>query len=294
MINKIVAANPGGIANRIKCLISMWRICDKYDKKLALHWIRNHTCGAEFNKLFENEFRHTNDLEGTHSQTWRFLTLPGEIPDNFAKVYPTKRGNNIDFEFQRIPFEVCGNILSYLHKLRPIKVIRNIVENFTDTYDVQNLVGVHIRRDDYLTGKAGLGEVSSDEKFIEKMNELIIEDWTTKFLLCTDSQEIEDKFKKEFGDRIIIYPKKNRDRTSTINTQQGLVDLLLLSKTKHIIGTYRSTFNELAWWFGDCKAKVDIIIDENLNKEFIKKNYQLENSKLLKLKRYVFKKWRRR
>jgi len=296
-INNIIAANPGGIANRIKCLVSMWRICDRHNKKLYLYWIKNHTCGAEFNKLFENKFEMVNNLkemdDSKVSETWRFLTLPDEVPDNFAEIYPTPRGNNIDFEFHRIPFNVRKEIFFYLHQLKPIKVITSTVNNFVKKHNVENLVGVHIRRDDFVQqGKKKGSNISSDDRFIEKMNEVINEDETTKFLLCTDSQETEDKFKNEFGERIIIYPKKNRDRTSVIATQQGLVDLLLLSKTKHIIGTYHSTFNELAWWLGDCKAKVNIILDKNLNNEFIEKNAKLEKSKLLKLKRFIYNKIR--
>ena len=298
-IDNIIVANPGGIANRIKCLISMWRICDKYDRKLYLNWIRNHTCGAEFDRLFENEFDVVNGEGITKldniliSETWRFLALPNEVPNNFAKVYPTKKGNNIDFEFDRIPIEVRENILKYLNKLIPIKVIRNIVDDFSNTYNVSNLVGVHIRRDDFvMCGNKKNSHVASDELFISKMNELIQKDNTTMFLLCTDSQETEDKFKELFKEKIIIYPKKNRNRATRLNTQQGLVDLLLLSKTKHIIGTYCSTYNELAWWFGGCKAKVDIILDQKLKEEFLEKDQKLNNSKLLKLKKYFFNKLR--
>lgn len=300
-ITHLVAANPGGIANRIKCLVSLWRLADKYNKKVSLYWIRNHTCGAEFNKLFENKVEVVSkeeledDEQGIYRvfQTWRFLTLKDEVPDNFAEVHPNKRRNNIDLEFHRIPLDVRKSILFYLHQLKPTKVITSIVDKFVSENGVKNLVGVHIRRDDFvMKGNDEKTDVSSDDKFIDKMYEVLIEDMTTKFLLCTDSQETQDKFKEEFGDRIIIYPKKNRDRTTTLNTQQGLVDLLLLSKTKHIIGTYHSTFNEVAWWLGDCKAKVDIIVDKKLNKEFIEKKNKLEKSKKLKLKRYIINKTR--
>ena len=293
----IVAANPGGISNRIKCLISMWRLSDEVNKKLYLYWIKNKTCGADFSDLFENEFSEISKEELKElsveecilSHTFRFITLTDEVPDKFAKVYPTDRGNNIDFEFERIPQKVRENILLYLHKLKPIKTIRYIVDNFTEKYDVSNLVGVHVRRDDFLYGKERLGDVSSNKKFFEKMNEILNDDSSTKFLLCTDSQETEDKFIEEFGDRIIIYQKKNRDRTTKIVTQQGLIDLLLLSKTKHIIGTYRSTFNELAWWLGDCKAKVDIIIDEDLKKQYELNKGKFEKSKWLKIKKSIYK-----
>jgi len=170
-----------------------------------------------------------------------------------------------------------------------LEIIRQIVDKRSIEFDIGNLVGVHVRRDDFMTGKEKLGEVSSDNKFFEKMNEILSSNPNKKFFLCTDCQETEDKFKEEFGDKIIVYPKKNRDRTTKLNTQQGLIDLLLLSKTKHIIGTYRSTFNEMAWWLGECKAKVDIIIDEDKNKAYEKNQKKFDKSISLKLKRFAYK-----
>ena len=300
MTNKIIiSANPGGIANRIKCLVSMWRLSDKFDKKLYLYWIKNHTCGANFADLFENDFKEVSKeqleklpKEGyTLSETSRFIPLGGEIPDGFAKVFPTKRGNNIDWEFERIPPEVRENILIYLRQIKPIEKIRKIVDYLSKKYDVTNLVGVHVRRGDggFLIGTGSLGDISSDNKFFEKMKMVILRDPSTKFLLCSDSSETEDKFVKEFGDKIVFYPKKNRDRTTVLNTQQGLIDLLLLSRTKHIIGTYLSTFNELAWWLGGCKARVDIIIDEDKKKEWKDLEKKVEKSKMMKLKRIAYK-----
>lgn len=298
MTNKIIiSANPGGISNRLKCLISMWRISDKFDGKLYLYWIKNHTCGANFSDLFENDFKKVTkeQLERlpkkkyTLSETFRFIPIGDEISNGFAKVSPTKRGNNIDFEFERIPKEVRENILVYLKQIKPIEKIRKMVDYLSKKYDVENLVGVHVRRDDFMIGKERLGEVSSDNRFFKKMKEILSFSPSTKFLLCTDCQETENKFKREFGNMVIIYPKKNRDRTTVLNTQQGLIDLLLLSKTKHIIGTYRSTFNELAWWFGGCKAKVDIIIDDNKKETYESNQKKADKSILLKLKRVAYK-----
>jgi len=295
MKKNLIAANPGGISNRLKCLISMLRISERYNSKLYMHWIRNAQCGAEFHRLFDNEFNMISKEELDKiedkkiTQTYRFITFPEEIEDGFAKVYPTKRGNNIDFEFNRIPMSVRGNIISYLERLKPIPIIKSVVEKFVVKHDVENLVGVHIRRGDFLDGKEGLGKVSSDNKFILRMKELLKDDPSTKFLLCTDCKETEDEFQELFKDKIIIYKKERRERTSRLATQQSLVDLLLLSKTNHIIGTYRSTFNEMAWWLGGCKAKVDIIIDNELNEQYEIKKEKMSRSKYLKLKKLAYK-----
>jgi hypothetical protein len=310
----IIAMNPGGISNRVKCIISMLKLGDLYKRKFYLNWVKNHTCGADFSDLFENDFSEIkkdsldkinkenvefyggdaseiNDSSKNYiiSDTWRFVLPKGELQNNFAIQFPTGKGNNIDFEFERIPLETRNKIIPYLKKLRPIKKIRNVVENFSKENNLKNAVGIHIRRDDFMHGKEGLGKVSTDDKFIEKINEILNKKPDTKFLLCTDCQDAENKFVKLFKEKIIIFPKKNRDRTSVEATQEGLVDLLLLSKTKHIIGTYRSTFNELAWWFGDCKAKIDIVKDKDMKKEYETKKKMYDKSIFLKFKKYVAK-----
>ena len=50
-----VSINLGGIANRLKCFISLWIIADKTKRSLILYWPINHTCGAKFKDLFENQ-----------------------------------------------------------------------------------------------------------------------------------------------------------------------------------------------------------------------------------------------
>jgi len=292
MIKTLVSANPGGLANRLKCLISLWRISDNYNLDLYVKWKRNDDCGAEFNKLFENNFNFIVDKEiknKTISQTWRLIPFKKEIPDCFANAYPTSRGNNIDFEFHRIPWNVRENFLEYFNKLKPINIIAKIVRKFSYKYNLKDVVGVHIRRRHRLSKKENIDPISSDEKFIEKMNEILKEDPSTKFLLCTDCKKTENKFKELFAEKIIFYPKKSLDKTTILGTQYGLIDLLLLSKTKHILGSYRSTFNELAWWFGGCKAKVDIIIDEDLKGKIEAKIAKFKKSKYQKFKKVVYK-----
>ena len=41
-------------------------------------------------------------------------------------------------------------------------------------------------------------------------------------------------------------------------TTDAFIELLLLSKCDKIIGTYASSFDEVAWWMSGCKSKVII------------------------------------
>ena len=69
-MKKIIAINLGGISNRVKCLISMWRLADLYNRELILEWRENHTCGCKFKDLFENEIKEISEekLEGIKSK----------------------------------------------------------------------------------------------------------------------------------------------------------------------------------------------------------------------------------
>jgi hypothetical protein len=62
-----------------------------------------------------------------------------------------------------------------------------------------------------------------------------------------------------FIGRIMVYKKRSFSRNDKKGVQDALVDLLLLSGTKYIIGSYLSTFTETAWWFGQCEARVEIV-----------------------------------
>lgn len=305
----IISANLGGISNRIKCLISMQRLGEEYNRELLVYWPLNHTCGAKFSDLFENKIKEIKkeqlreiekkkikvfgekfviikDINEKYllSETWRFLLKPEETLN-----YPYLEKEGIDLKFSQISEKITHDILMYLKKLKPLKNIEKEVNNFQRKHNITNCVGVHIRRGDFADRKTSPGKVSSDEKFIERMNELIKENYKTKFFLCTDSKEVEEKLERTFPKKIIKFPKTSFTRTEVRATQEGLIDLLLLSKTKHILGTYRSTFSEMAWWFGECKAKVEIIKDIKMEEDYFK-NVKKEKRKIIpKIKRFILR-----
>jgi len=301
----VVSFNLGGIANRLKCLISLWIIADKTKRNLLLYWPINYTCGAKFKDLFENQVNELSkeevyglkkrelDYYGGDSlmisESLKKYIISSDWKWSFLKNSLLKNKNSIDFNFKEIPSETKKEILFYLKKLKPIRKIRDSISNFERKKKIKNCIGVHIRRGDFADRKTSPGRVSTDEKFIERMRKLIKEDSQTKFFLCTDSRKMEEKIEKAFPKRIIKFSKTSFSRTDIQATQEGLIDLLLLSKTKHIIGTYRSTFNELAWWLGGCKPKIEIIIDKKKLEEY-KKNVEEDRKKIIpKVKRLILK-----
>jgi hypothetical protein len=314
MNNFMIAACPGGISNRVKCIVSVWRIENKFWRKPILYWPKNPICGCHFKDLFENnlkeiqreelksilkekDFEFFNDEKNIMedyskkflmTQNPRFILFKGEVPKNFAKEMPAKEGQSIDFEFNRIPKKLQKDFIFYLKKLKPLKKLQNAINKFNNKNKINKCVGVHIRKGDFIV-KGGPGDFSIDERFIKRMREILNKNKKQKFFLCTDSDDTQKKFKDIFGDRIIIFPKTNFDRTEVIFTQEGLIDLLLLSKTKHILGTYGSTFTEMAWWFGGCKAKVETFATPEERKKLILNIKRHQRNPIEKIKIFIYK-----
>ena len=285
----IISDNGGGIGNRIKGLISILRLSKELDRKPLLYWPKNVLMGCDFKELFDFNVEEINDEELNRIkeeedfdfyrdwldniyvkndyliiQCWRFLMKKGEIRKKFAKVYPTMKGNNIDFEFERIPLGIAGNIVKDLRKLKPSKEIMERVEKFDEEEKVNEMIGIHLRRTDFNKSPDGRGNISTDDLFVERIEEIIKKNPKQKFFVCTDSPETEKDLKEKFGESIVVFPKTNWIMSSKEASKDSLTDLLLLSKTKKILGTYLSTFTEIAWWLGGCKAKVEIIGEEKI------------------------------
>ena len=93
------------------------------------------------------------------------------------------------------------------------------------------------------------------------LNEMYKFDSETKFFVCSDSNSVINKLKKVFGDRIITYERHSdleTSRSTSVGAQDDFAEMLLLAKNKVILGSYISTFTEMAWYFGGAQAEVVI------------------------------------
>jgi len=98
--------------------------------------------------------------------------------------------------------------------------------------------------------------------------------------LCGDNKDVIDYFLEKYGNRVVIHDQEkyshphlaesghNNDIQTNVD---AFIDLLLLSKCDIIVGTYASTFSEVAWWFSGCNAKVIIPEPHNVPLEFKEK-----------------------
>jgi hypothetical protein len=155
---------------------------------------------------------------------------------------------HIDLLFDKTPSYFIEKYKKAFSYLKINKDILDYVDEFAEDWD--DMIGLHIR--------------SCHNK---------------KIFLCGDNDQVLNYFENKYGDRIITHSQERytdphlaeSGHNSSIQTNvDAFIDLMLLSKCSTIIGTYASTFAEVAWWLGQCKSKV--IIPEPVNAEESFKN----------------------
>ena len=272
----VISNNMAGLCNRIKSLLSAMRIAEfNNGLEVKIDWPLTPAVGeCHFTDLFENKNmiirKPDYPPQSKIYNLWRFAILPNDpIPPNFFQggvrynnnikfngFSHNNNGRNIDLEFDRIPEEIR---LDYLKQLKKLKIKNNIlqeVKNFSKKFN-NNTVSVQIRswNDDPIKQK--LFNINDFYKLMDSME-------NNNFFVTADTPEIIEKMKKRYGDKIITrenYKETmgHRERGQKQGVIDAMIDLLLLSKNKTLIGTYVSTFSEMSWWFSNCKQKTYIL-----------------------------------
>jgi hypothetical protein len=276
----IISSTRSGLSNRLKCLISSLHMSEKTNSELLLYWPKNHSCNCYFSDLFENNIKGISKREMINIVKNRKYEIILDKLDGFKgkKQFTlnvstrfigfTKK--DIHLKFQEIPEEVLKEIIFYLKKLKIKKDILDEVKKFSNKNFGKNMVGIHIRKGDFKVIDNKVGSVSSEDKFIEEIKNLIKKNKKTKFLLATEDKVTEEKFKAIFKDKVISYSKQTKYREQEGAVKEALIELLLLSKCNLILGNFGSSFTELAWFLGECKPKINIIIEEKALEEHLR------------------------
>ena len=271
---KIIATNNSGLGNRIKCLLS----CLNIDPSAGVCWAEvPGVFSCPFSELFTNDIPQFTEREvrgKSQYDSWRFIPHPHEIiPLNFAIVTADEDkigrkfsgtrtdGRNFDLEFERIPQQMKDIYVNLFQSLDIHPTVQGWVDEASAVFD-ENTVSVHIRswedQDPDEESRLRQEHFFNLNNFITEMDKF---ESNVKFFVCSDSVNVINKLKKIYGDRILTYDRHSpleTSRSTTVGGQDDLAELLLLSKNSKILGSYISTFTEVAWWFGGATAEVII------------------------------------
>ncbi|MBN2109295.1 MAG: hypothetical protein JW832_17840, partial [Deltaproteobacteria bacterium] len=123
---------------------------------------------------------------------------------------------------------------------QPVQALQTQIDTYANLFN--NTIGVHIRR----TDNRKAVEYSPTEFFLSIMERLTHDDTRAGFFLATDDPQEEKRFLDAFPGRVIIHKKRSFLRNEPAAIQDALIDLYTLSKCKKIIGSYWSSFTDVA------------------------------------------------
>lgn len=260
----IVIRPSSGLCNRLRAIASGIRLARECHEQLRIDW---YYCPIKrwapalgmaipYSRLFEEsgEFMVSNHLRVKYEMPWdRRIYNP-----NDADVFSEKHGDAFVkwcFEGSREEIKrhwTCYNFhpSSDYSWLRPRKNILGLVEEEARVCG-DNTIGMHIRR----TDNGWSIEHSPLDLFTKKIEEEIDRDPTVKIFLATDSPETKQMLVEKYPGRVVTR-FNNATRYTLKGEVDGLIDLLLLARTKKVYGSFRSSFSDLASQIGKCPIEI--------------------------------------
>lgn len=246
----IIIQPSGGLCNRMRVINSGWRLARERQEKLKIIW----NCNAELNCPFESLFQPVKEFPiiSIHSvadprklfyqKTSRNYLTNEEILANrgddgclrpdFVK---SLKGNTYIFTWEWFyPSE------DY-HLFVPTDALQKRINEMTAGFGA-SCVGVHIRRTD---NQPAIGKSSTDA-FVASMKKELESDPDTMFYLATDDMTEEARLRQAFPGKILSNQNRCLQRDSAEGMHDALLDLYCLASTRKIIGSYFSSFTDIA------------------------------------------------
>ena len=253
-----------GLCNRLRAIASGIRLARECHEQLRIDW---YYCPIKrwapalgmaipYSRIFEesDEFKVFNHLRVKYEMPWDKRIYDPSKADIFSEKHGDafvelclKRKSDGEKRFWTcFNFYPC-NDYSWL---RPREKILKMVDEGAHDFGT-NTIGMHIRR----TDNGWSIEHSPLSLFTKKIEEEIDRDHTTKIFLATDSLETKQMLVKKYAGRVVTR-FNNSPRYTLKGEVDGLIDLLLLSRTKKVYGSFMSSFSDLAAQIGKCPIEI--------------------------------------
>ena len=265
--NKVVIDVQYGLGNRLRALASAQVLAQETGRDFVLVWIPDVHCQAEFHDLFTNDFQVINSLDKIDlSRADKYNYMATEAGSEKDKLINHTSSCDIYVKSAFVlnhKFSKADNLSKVLQQLDPVQEIKDIISQ----YKVEDRIGLHVRsgggkeanKDPWdnaenwsVKGKENLfywRERSTPHVFMKEMDRLLAVDSSLKFFLATDCDDIYGQFQERYPDKIAFLKRDLYDR-SLEQQKYALADMLLLSQTKYILGSYWSSFSEISQCIG--------------------------------------------
>lgn len=256
----------GGLCNRMRAMASGVYMAKRVGAEIVFFWKKYKDCFADFTDLFQSV-----SIEGINVLPYGkrdyYLAMSRRknffMPGIFRKfIFDTQITGNHEHEDEEIFSEITGKKIYIMSgysftKHFPVDKI------FIPATDVQtkidklkgsfkgDVIGIHIRRGDnfHSIGKNRI------EDYFGLIETEIESNPETKFYLATDSLEVKREMLMRYGERI-LHNEAVLERTSVQGMKDAVTDLWCLGSTKKIIGSYYSSFSDIAAEMGKIELRI--------------------------------------
>lgn len=252
----LIASCTSGLANRMLMLAGAQRLARLTQRKLLLYWPENDQLGGPFESLFQNApaLLRDHDLhELLRSDRTMKVYNAWQCPPLYEAV--ARAGDEAEMVLLKgwtapkfadeTLADIRGELCAELRRLTPVDELRAAA----DALELpERCLGVHIRIgeaweyvDDFVQSKR--------EHFESILRAVLDQCGDARILLATTRPEVEQHFRGLFGGRVVALPKSGRGRARDA-VREALVELLLLSRTRGVLGNFGSTFSQVAAMLG--------------------------------------------
>lgn len=266
MVKTVISLRGDGLGARLCAMAGALYIANRWDRHFAIIW-PDDLWDASRNSLrvcFDPGWLTTWDPEFGHFGNighYRFLLLRSEI----RKIEIYQEFKELEFASQNCPAWVWrgpyppppgdarfSDFRNTTHKLLHSKVafhteVLKAVESFARTYPLSACIGVHVRRGDLAAAPGGMTRFVSTQQFFEVLDER--HPGSLLFVCCEDPAVVEE-FKERYKERVFCLPPGPVERQDDAAMARALVEMILLSMTKELVGS-ASSFVVFASIYGD-------------------------------------------
>jgi len=263
----------GGLCNRMRSLDSAIAISKAAGIKLNVEWYLDPNLMSDrLENLFEippeinkittkNYMGRLGKLQKTIQKRLNKLKYKHCLYEKDLAAFINGGGDLVDLaKSGSLCIASCKNFYVSIPKFENFKPKPVILDEVQAVFgENDNVIGVHIRRDDHLEAIRR----SPIALFESTMNEEIKKSAGVKFFLATDSTETQKHMINLYGDRIIMYQKTSLNRDDVAAIRDAMIDLYALSRSRKIIGSYGSSFSDVAAQIN----QIDLVILDNERNE---------------------------
>jgi len=245
----LIIQPSGGLCNRMRVINSAWELAKRRNEKLIVLW---YLC-PELNCSFESIFQPVEEIQIINITS---LKDPKKL---FYQLTAKQRFGNDDIVNNKSDGVLHDDFYQSLkdrvyiftwehfypsqdyHFYVPTPALQERIDAFTSRFG-KHCVGVHIRRTD---NAVSMGK-STTEQFIALMQKELESDPETIFFLATDDKKEEALLRETFPGKILSNQTRSLDRNSEDGIHDALLDLYCLAATDKLIGSYWSSFTDIA------------------------------------------------